>query len=392
MPNKEEELTSSQPQSESATKKAKAPKEKAKASVKPKISPAKTLKTDNAPKKSRDQKSKDVVVPVASNLGAEATGAHAAQVTNLSAGSGSGRKILVRIGVGIVALLLVALVVFGVMIYGYKSQNAVVKYVAGVVPYPAEMVNGRLVSYHEYLFEVDANERSYQNNEKLNNEAITNFSSASGKKLATQVEKYVLSQLEAEALIAQLAAENHVTVSNAEITAEINQLASHNGGQQTLLKVLNQTYGWNLSDLRSVIYKELLQQKLQTKVTTGAAAQTAALDQAQDVLKQVKSGGDFTALAQKYSQASDASSGGDLGNVSKSQLPVQEQSVVSSLPAGGVSNVIKTQYGYDIVKVVADNADGTYHVQHILIETTDFNTYFENQLKKAKVTMFVKAG
>jgi len=257
------------------------------------------------------------------------------------------------------------------------------------VPYPVEMVNGHFVAYKDYLFEVDANERAYQNNAKLNSEPAVNFDSASGKKLAIQIKQHVLSQLETEALIAQLAAQKQVTVTNAQVTNVVNQLASRNGGQQTLLKVLKQTYGWNLNDLRGVIYKELLQQNLETKITSDPSVQAAAKAKANDVLNQINSGGDFTTLAKKYSQASDAASGGDLGYVTKDQLPTQEQSVAESMQVGAVSSVIQTQYGYEVIKLVDKRSDGSMHIQHILIETIDFNQYFQNQLNKAKVTKYI---
>lgn len=288
-----------------------------------------------------------------------------------------------------VGVLVLVLIVFGVLIYGYKSDNVAVRAVARVVPYPVEMVNGHFVAYKDYLFEVDANERAYENNAKLNNQPAVDFTSSGGKKLATQIKQHVLAQLESEALVAQLASQNHVTVTSAQVTTVVNQLASRNGGEQTLLKVLNQTYGWNLNDLRGVIYKELLQQNLETKITSDPTVQAAAQEKAKDVLSQINGGGDFATLAKKYSQASDAASGGDLGYVTTSQLPAQEQSVANSLQINGVSGVIKTQYGYEIIKLLDKRSDGSMHIQHILIETVDFNQYFQAQYNKAKVTHYI---
>jgi len=86
-------------------------------------------------------------------------------------------------------------VIFGVLIYAYRSENPAVKAVASVVPYPVERVNGHFVTYKSYLFEVDANKRAYQNNAKLNNQPAVDFNSADGKKLVVQIKEHALDKL-----------------------------------------------------------------------------------------------------------------------------------------------------------------------------------------------------
>ncbi len=392
MANNEEELAINQPKPDAAAKKAKSSASKPKATsraktaaTKPKDPAVRAVAGSTEPKSQPKPVIKATAKPATSVTNTEE------KMTELSADapSGDGKKLAIRIGVAAVGVLVVLLVVFGVMIYGYKSQNGAAKVAARVVPYPVEIVNGRWVAYKDYIFEVEANERAYQNNAKLNNEPAVDFSSTSGKKLATQIKQHVLDQLESEALIAQLASRNKVTVTSAQVNNVVNQLASRNGGQQTLLKVLKQTYGWNLNDLRGVVYKELLQQNLETKITSDPSVQAVAKAKATDVLNQINAGGDFSTLAKKYSQASDAASGGDLGYVTKDQLPAEEQSIAESMQVGAVSGVIKTQYGYEIIKLVDKRSDGSMHIQHILIETVDFNQYFQNQVKQAKLRKLI---
>jgi peptidyl-prolyl cis-trans isomerase D len=75
--------------------------------------------------------------------------------------------------------------------------------------------------------------------------------------------------------------------------------------------------------------------------------------QAEAVLKQAKSGANFEALARKYSQ-DDASKpkGGDLGWIVKGQTVPEFQDVAFSLPKGAISDLVKTQYGFHIIKVL----------------------------------------
>ena len=296
----------------------------------------------------------------------------------------------IKVGAIAVGLAAVLLVVFGVLIYGYKSENPVVAAVAQVVPYPVQSVNGQWVSYRDYLFEVDANKRAYQNNAKLNNQPAVDFTSADGKKLVTQIKQHSMQKLEGDALVAQLAHQKHVKVTDKEVNDLINQLYQRYGGKDTLLKTLNQIYGWKLDDLKQVVRKQLLAKDLETKVTSDPAVDAAAKAKAQDVLKKIKDGGDFAALAKQYSQASDAASGGDLGFFSKGQLPDNVQAAAEALQPDQVSDAIKTQYGYEIIKVLEKKDDGSIHAQHILIKTVDFNEYFQGEMKKAKVKTYLK--
>ena len=62
-------------------------------------------------------------------------------------------------------------------------------------------------------------------------------------------------------------------------------------------------------------------------------------------------GADFAELAKKYSDAGDASTGGELGWVARLQLPAEKETAIFAAPAGGVSEVLSAQDGYYIFKI-----------------------------------------
>jgi foldase protein PrsA len=216
------------------------------------------------------------------------------------------------------------------------------------------------------------------------------FNSSDGKKLVTQIKQHALDKLSSDSLTAQLASQKNVKVSNKEVTDLINQLYTRYGGKDTLLKTLKQIYGWDLNDLNGVVYKQLLAKDLQDKVTSDPAVDAAAKAKAQGLVTQIKNGADFTDLAKKNSQASDASGGGDLGFFTKGQLPAELQSAAEALQPGQVSDPVKDQYGYEILKVIEKKDDGSIHAQHILVKTVDFTAYFNGQLAKAKIHKYLK--
>jgi hypothetical protein len=217
------------------------------------------------------------------------------------------------------------------------------------------------------------------------------FNSADGKKLVVQIKEHALEKLVSDSLTAQLASSKKVKVTDKEVNDLINQLYERYGGKDTLLKTLGQIYGWNINDLKSVVRKQLLAKNLEDKVTSDPGVEATAKSKAQGIVKDLKGGADFTEVAKKSSQASDASSGGDLGFFTKGQLPDELQKAAEALQPGQISDPVKDQYGFEILKVVEKKDDGSIHAQHILVKTIDFTEYFQAELKKAKVNKYIKA-
>jgi len=74
---------------------------------------------------------------------------------------------------------------------------------------------------------------------------------------------------------------------------------------------------------------------------------------AEEVLKEVRAGKDFAELAKKYSEdEASAKNGGDLDYFSRGRMVPEFDEVAFSLAPGQVSDRVKTQYGYHIIKVV----------------------------------------
>jgi len=74
---------------------------------------------------------------------------------------------------------------------------------------------------------------------------------------------------------------------------------------------------------------------------------------AEDVLKQLKSGGDFAKLAAQYSDDKTTSAkGGDLGWISRGQMVPEVEKATFALKAGQTTDVIPTNYGFQIIQVL----------------------------------------
>ncbi|MBI5874571.1 MAG: peptidyl-prolyl cis-trans isomerase [Deltaproteobacteria bacterium] len=74
-------------------------------------------------------------------------------------------------------------------------------------------------------------------------------------------------------------------------------------------------------------------------------------EEANQVKERLKKGEDFARLAQEISLGPEGKKGGDLGFFGRGEMPKEFEDVVFPLPAGKLSEVIKTPYGYHIFRV-----------------------------------------
>ena len=120
-----------------------------------------------------------------------------------------------------------------------------------------------------------------------------------------------------------------------------------------------------------------------------AAAKAQAKAKADQVLKDVKSGKDFAALAKQHSQdPGSAVNGGDLGFFQKGQMVGPFNDVAFTLAPGAVSDVVETQFGYHIIKVAEKQPSRTVPLEEVRPQVEQ---YLQNQNREQETEAFVKS-
>ena len=117
------------------------------------------------------------------------------------------------------------------------------------------------------------------------------------------------------------------------------------------------------------------------------------------VLKQVKAGGDFAKLAREHSDDGSAAAGGDLDYFAKGAMVPEFDKVAFELKPGQISDVVQTDFGYHIIKVVDRKAGRTVPFEEAQGRIKEFlggqkkqqhaEAFIEGLKKKSKIEVLI---
>jgi peptidyl-prolyl cis-trans isomerase D len=132
----------------------------------------------------------------------------------------------------------------------------------------------------------------------------------------------------------------------------LNQSDVPNGAPPVTNGQVEQYYQQHQKDFQ--VPEEVKVRHILIKVPTGADAKSdaAAKQKAEDLLKQIKGGADFAALAKANSDdPGSKDQGGELGMIQRGVTVPPFENAAFSLQPGQISDLVKTQFGYHIIKV-----------------------------------------
>ena len=109
------------------------------------------------------------------------------------------------------------------------------------------------------------------------------------------------------------------------------------------------------------------------------AEKSKARARIEGILKRAKAGEDFAVLAREHSQDGSATQGGDLNYFVKGQMVQPFDQVAFSLKPNEISDVVTTQFGYHIIKVVDHKPAGTVPLDEVAENVKKFLTEQKKQ-------------
>lgn len=243
-----------------------------------------------------------------------------------------------------------------------------------------------------------------------------------GKKYIDLAKEQVLEQMISDKIQLHKANEMGITASDEEINEEVDKWKKLFNSEEkyteflTSLKMDEAYFKENLKkDLMINKVKEKLTQEVEVTDNELAdyygshinlfyrvKASHILLDteeEAKKILERVKAGEDFNALAKEFSTDPSAKeNSGDLGYFRHGEMVEPFEEAAFALKAGEISDLVKSDYGYHIIKVEDKTVDKFEDVKDELKTTmqTDkknenYNTFLEEMKSKAKIEKFPKS-
>jgi peptidyl-prolyl cis-trans isomerase C len=121
----------------------------------------------------------------------------------------------------------------------------------------------------------------------------------------------------------------------------------------------------------------------------GAEERKEARQKAEKLRQQLAQGGDFATLARENSTCPSGREGGDLGFFAKGKMVPQFEQAAFALQPGGVSDVVETQFGYHIIKMVEKKQPENVSLEAARAKIED---YLKTQKKVAAIEEYVLAA
>ncbi|HEV3241192.1 MAG TPA: peptidylprolyl isomerase [Casimicrobiaceae bacterium] len=286
----------------------------------------------------------------------------------------------------------------------------------------------------------------------VNDEAITQYELDDARRIVLQqlkqqkvqlpdadvLDRQVLERLITERALLQFAKENGIKVDDTMVDRAIQRIAEDNkltpdGLRQALAKD-NVPYSKYREDVRNeIVMQRLREREVEQQITVSDAevdnylatvkAQTggeaeyllahilvlipeqasseqieAKRRRAEDALKSIVGGAEFSQVAAGYSDAGDALSGGNLGWRPGARLPTIFAETVRGMKVGDVSPVLRSAAGFHIVKLLDRRShnepamvDQT-HARHILIRVNEVTSEADAKAKIDRLRDRLEAG
>lgn len=299
-----------------------------------------------------------------------------------------------RWALSLVACAIVAVVVvFAVGMDFFHWRGRIPINVGRIVPIPAVIVNGHWNSAYEFASTLNALDVSFSDPQAL---AAHGLSVKPGNR---ELETAVLDMMVQQDVTEQLAQKRSITVTQQAVDAEVNKLVQQTGSTEAVAQNIRRLFGWDVTTYAErVIRPYLIRQRLQETISRDDTVNAESMRKINDALARVTTGKeDFQTVASQVNEDVTKQTKGDLQIVSHGDLDPAVEEAAFSLPADGISGVLRTAEGFQIVKVLEklpadpDKSAGSerLHLAHIFISAIPLDQWINAQKGTQHVLILV---
>ncbi|MDD3887366.1 MAG: peptidylprolyl isomerase [Patescibacteria group bacterium] len=289
--------------------------------------------------------------------------------------------------------IILAVVLLGFLFWKFGLSGNVGGRISKSLPIPSARVNGSFVMQSKLEKNYQALKFFYDSQEGQSEEKISDL----------DIKKMALDRLIEDKVVSQLSEKYNIKISKEDIEKEYKLVLEDYDTEDELAKEIKSLYDMSISEFKKeVLEPSLMYDKLQKsylmddKIDKDRKAKSEeAKKKAEDALAKLKAGKDFAELAKEVSQdKSTKKDGGNLGFIGKDEMETEFEIAAFKLNVGETSEIVRTIEGFHIIKVDKKKGSGDdeqVKASHIFFKVEDdFDKWFLDQKKKAKIKIYVK--
>jgi len=241
-------------------------------------------------------------------------------------------------------LYVIGAAVFGIRLYKQKRFEKLDLAASYFYPFPVAKAGRAIVFDHQLQQWVAASKK---------------FASGNDMQVPDDLSRKVVEELVNYALAGQEADSLHVKLTQKDIDDKFNLSIEGIGSREQAVDFLKQMYGLSLGQFKRMITPMIISEEVRNEKFVHVKAKHILIkdqSKAQDILNKIRSGGNFEDLAKDNSEDQGSKDqGGSLAGgeyiYRDSGLVPEVEDALFKLKKGEVSDLVKSQYGYHILKV-----------------------------------------
>lgn len=280
------------------------------------------------------------------------------------------------------ALFVTALIVLGLLVgqvYSRPVTDGLVRTVTSIVPLPALLVDGQIVTFQDFLVEYDA--------------LLSYFQDQGGTTPPQeQLEAAIADTLVNKIAIQKLAKRYGVTLDEARVETYYQDILSAQESEDAFKENLEKAFGWTAEEFKKRIVESIvLALQMTDAVLADAQTQQLRRNLIDGAYARVQGGEDFATVAKDVHSGFEGIES-DLGYVKASAIPESWAIQVTVLEEGQTTQIIELPEGYAIFKLeeeIVAGEDTQLHLLSITVPKVSLEEVVDEYLTTVKIKRYV---